>query len=73
MIKVYNTIKVYEENDRDVSLAGEELTVSSHWTNDKLVVITIKNKSSVTTVTNLAVKASDLLAAIANATNTARF
>ena len=42
------------------------LNVSSHLNSDKLVTLTVG-------VTTIAVKASDLIAAINNATNTSRF
>ena len=67
MIKVENKINLYEVNGVEVNVVPEPtVIVSSHWNDHKMIVIDTGNNK-------ITVKASDLLAAIANATNTARF
>lgn len=67
MIKVENKIDLYEVNGVEVNMsAPPDIIISSHWNDRRLIVIDSGDKK-------LTIKASDLLAAIANATNTARF
>jgi hypothetical protein len=67
MITVQSKVGIYEMNGEKVNTSDDvNLNVSSHWNSDKLVTLTVG-------VTTIAVKASDLIAAINNATNTSRF
>lgn len=63
MIKVSNTITVYEVSGKDSAVVnGPTISVRSHWNRSSLVVLQVDDKE-------LTVSASDLQAAIANATN----
>lgn len=63
MIKVSNDIVVREIDGWEVSgIPATVITVSSHWSRNSLVVLEIDGR-------RLSVAASDLRAAIANATN----
>lgn len=66
MIKVESELKVYEIEGLDVTIDGRTLKVLSHWNSHDRVVLEIEGKKHT-------VVARDLLAAISNATNTARF
>jgi hypothetical protein len=67
MIKVVNTVSIYEVNGTEHrGLDAPTLTVSSHWNNDRSVVLELDGKK-------ITVAASDLHAAITNACNTKRF
>jgi hypothetical protein len=67
MIKVKQTVEIYEENDQEVSLGKEKsIGVESHWNHDEWVIL-IAGKRRIT------VNAEDLKTAIDNATNINRF
>ena len=67
MIKVTNEVKIYEVDGGDVpAILGKSLVVESHWNNNERVNLCINAKV-------YTVIASDLKAAIENATNTRRF
>ena len=63
MIQVKNKITVYEINDKECKLGSNTIEVRNHWNNKRIVVIEVAGNS-------YAVSASDLEAAISNATNT---
>ena len=63
MIQVRNEVKSYDEK---VDAEEEPVVVENHWNQDSLVALTIGGRK-------VYVVAKDLLAAIHNATNTARF
>lgn len=67
MIKVNCTVPAYEVNGKEVEGIGignaPKIQVTSHWNRQTLVVLTIGDQS-------ITLVASDLQAAIRNATNT---
>ena len=65
MITVQNKVPIYEINGKE-SLNDIFFNVSSHWNSDKLVVLTLDSQTIV-------VKATDLIAAVNNSINNARF
>lgn len=66
MINVTNTVKIYETNGKEhLTLPAPYLTIKSHWNNNKLINIEVGRDT-------FCVSAADLLAAISNATNTAK-
>jgi hypothetical protein len=67
MIKVENKVDLYEVNGTEVNVVpAPTVSICSHCINNKMIVIDMGNEK-------LTVKAADMLAAIANATNTSRF
>jgi hypothetical protein len=67
MISVENKVPLFEINDKDTPLANApHIKVVSHWNSNSLVILKFDSQS-------LAVKATDLIAAINNAINTAKF
>ena len=70
MIESQNKVKIYEENGRDAvpDGAGDQpsICVKSHWNQETMVVLMVAG-------VNYTVAAGDLMAAIKNATNTARW
>lgn len=67
MIKVISKVELVELNGKDTGVLDRPiLTAESHWNDSSLVVLTIGE-------TTFSVKVKDLIAAINNATNTARF
>lgn len=67
MIKVTNEVNICELNGKEAPLAKREtLVVKSHWNMDRLVVLQIGDSE-------ITVNASDLMAAIGNATHVNRF
>ncbi len=71
MIKVENRLLIYELNGKETSVDNNiALDVSSHWNDNRLIILSIPSNDCIVNVT---VKASDLIAAINNSTNTARF
>ena len=68
MIKVSNELVVYEVDGVSVAspIDGPRVHVRSHWNRNELVVVELEGK-------RMTLVAKDLLAAISNATNTARF
>ncbi|MCP4651488.1 MAG: hypothetical protein GY853_15600 [PVC group bacterium] len=67
MIKVENTVKIYEMNGEETASEDKNVKISSHWNRNELVNIKITGVAMIT------VSAKDLESAIRNATNTARF
>jgi len=67
MIKVSQTIRIYEENDKEVPIKIDKyMGVESHWNRDERVILVIDGE-------RITVIAADLEAAISNATNINRF
>lgn len=68
MIKVINKVDILEVNGKKDPPHDsiETLTVESHWNSSNLVTLAVGSMK-------IAVTAKDLIAAIANATNVARF
>lgn len=67
MIKVSNEVQVYEVNGKETPAVDcPKISVHSHWNETAKVTLEIEGKK-------LTVLARDLGAAIANATNIARF
>jgi len=62
MIKVTSEVQCYEVNGQECT--GPRVRVDSHWNRDAMVVLDIDGK-------RYTVSASDLIAALHNATNTA--
>ncbi len=63
MIKVSNTISVYEVDGKEsTGIGGPTIDVRSHWNRQSLVVLVLGDQS-------YTVVADDLVAAIRNATN----
>ena len=71
MIEVTNRIRVIEVDGRDTwqDEPGTHLAVLSHKDSDKLVVLLFGSPWS----SNITINANELIAAIKNATNTARW
>lgn len=68
MIKVESEVEIYELDRRETKMIdGPKLIVQSHWNLDYMVILKFGDGPSIT------VSAKDLLAAIHNATNSARF
>lgn len=65
MIKVNNSIGIYEDNGKRVVVCDKKLVVNSHGLDRDLVVVSL-GKETVT------VAARDLIAAVTNSQNTAR-
>lgn len=65
MITVQNTIKIYENGGKEEN--EKSIIVHSHWNRNEMVDIEFPGFNKLT------VCAKDLIAAINNATNTARF
>jgi hypothetical protein len=67
MIKVRSEVSVYEVNGKEqAGLSRPKIAIESHWNRDALVTICIGDES-------VTVVATDLLAAIKNACNSARY
>jgi len=67
MIKVKQTVEIYEENGGEIPLGiSKHMTVESHWNRDERVILVIGRR-------RITVIAADLQAALDNATNTNRF
>jgi hypothetical protein len=62
MIKVSNAISVYEVDGKEAISDGPTIEVRSHWSRQSMVVLKVNGQS-------LTVIATDLEAAIRNATN----
>ena len=71
MIDVQAQVKIYEEDGKDIACGVDDpkrfIEVSSHWNRRERVVIQVDDGPSVT------VLAKDLMAAVTNAQNTAKF
>jgi hypothetical protein len=65
VIKVHNTVNIVEIDGKECGGLDPTLAVHSHWNRDQLVVLELDGK-------RVTVSAGDMLAAIANATNTRR-
>jgi len=67
MIKVKQTVEIYEENGEEIPLGiSKHMTVESHWNRDEWVILVIGRR-------RITVLVADLQAALVNATNTNRF
>ncbi len=68
MIQVTNAVHVYEVDGVPTKVGdeGAVVEVNSHWNEAGMVVLVVGGK-------RMKVRADDLLAAVKNATNTARF
>jgi hypothetical protein len=67
MISVENKVPLLEINDKGTPLTNApHIEVVSHWNSNSLVILKFDSQS-------LTVKATDLIAAINNAINTAKF
>jgi len=67
MIKVKQTVEIYEENDVEVSIGtSKSLGVESHWNHNERVILGFGEK-------RITVVGRDLITAIQNAMNTNRF
>lgn len=66
MIKVENTVQIYEKDGKETKHGEHHLIVKSHWNYNDRVVLEFGEQ-------NITVTEKDLLAAIKNATNIARF
>lgn len=67
MIKVENKIELYEiDGNKTKAVPAPTIIVHSHWNDNNMIILDTGNNK-------ITVKASDLIAAIANATNTSRF
>ena len=66
MLKVSSIVNVYELDDKDVDWQKNSIIVKSHWNQDTFIVLVVGEHS-------YTVVASELKAAIQNATNSARF
>lgn len=65
MVKVSNEVDIYEINGLESKAPLSTLLVKSHWNRSALIVLEVAGQK-------LTVAATDLQAAILNATNTAR-
>lgn len=67
MIFVENKVPLFEVNGEDTSPTnGPQVKITSHWNSPSLVILKLDSQS-------FTVKATDLIAAINNAINTAKF
>ena len=67
MIDVNSKVRVYEVNGKEVEIGKtKSISVSSHWNYSNWVVLKVGNR-------RLTVVARDLIEAIKNATNTAKY
>lgn len=66
MLKVRNTLKIYEYNGEKTDLPFKEMDVGSHWNQESLVHLRINDQDVV-------VSASDLIYAVNNARNINRY
>lgn len=71
MIKVTNRVSIYEKEGRQVNFTDNYLEIRSHWNDSDRVVIVYQASDGQTI--DITVIAKDLLAAIVNAKNTARW
>lgn len=71
MIKVTNRVGIYEKEGRQVNFTDNHLEIRSHWNDSDRVVIVYQTPDG--QVIDITVIAKDLLAAIVNAKNTARW
>jgi hypothetical protein len=68
-IKVTSIVRVYEINGKEAAyLENHGLKICSHWNNPDRIELTFGDESQ-----KLTILAADLIAAIKNATNTAKF
>ena len=68
MIKVENIVQCYEEDRKETrTLAYPEIVVCSHWNYSERIVLRLPDGKTYTVI------AKDILAAIVNAQNIARF
>ena len=67
MIKVKQTVEIYEENDAEVPIGtNKSIEVESHWNWNERVILVIGRR-------RITVIGEDLITAIQNAMNTNRF
>lgn len=67
MIKIKQTIEIYEENDEQVPMGiNKSMGVESHWNRDERVILVVGKR-------RITVIGQDLITAIQNAMNTNRF
>lgn len=66
-MEVINKISIYEINGNETKFGSEHLKIISHWNNEDKVVISLDDG-----LRNITVSARELIAAISNATNTAK-
>ena len=72
MIKVSNYLKVYEFEDKEVPIGNSHIfSIRSHWNSNDRVVVEVGEENG--QIRNFTLLAKDLIAAINNATNTAKW
>jgi len=67
MIDVMSKIKIYEIGGKSNKGEPKEIIIHSHWNSNRLIDIELPGFDKITVVAN------DLVAAIKNATNTAKY